>query len=92
MQADSSTVASGTPERQLRMPQCHLGRQAVTPAARREHGFGDRRKGQNLGGGSQFTASRGMPKTTQVASSWAMVRAPAWRIFSSPWAPSIPCR
>ena len=35
-------------------------------------------------------ASRGMPKTTQVASFWAIVRAPASRISSSPPAPSSP--
>ena len=36
------------------MPQRRPGRPVVTAAARREHGFGDRRKWQNLAGGSQF--------------------------------------
>lgn len=35
-------------------------------------------------------ASLGMPKTTQLASSCAMVRAPASRISSMPCAPSLP--
>ena len=35
-------------------------------------------------------ASRGMPKTTHEASSWAMVSAPAWRSASNPSAPSEP--
>ena len=35
-------------------------------------------------------ASLGMPKTTQVASSWAMVRAPGRAARSSPRAPSSP--
>jgi hypothetical protein len=35
-------------------------------------------------------ASRGMPKITLVASSWAMVQAPFLRISSMPLAPSLP--
>jgi hypothetical protein len=35
-------------------------------------------------------ASRGMPKTTQLASSYASVRAPACFIRSNPSAPSAP--
>jgi hypothetical protein len=37
-----------------------------------------------------FMASWGMPKTTQEASSWAMVKAPASCISRSPLAPSSP--
>src|SRR5579863_644823 len=39
---------------------------------------------------SRAIASLGIPKTTQLASSWAMVRAPALRISSRPCAPSLP--
>ncbi len=35
-------------------------------------------------------ATLGMPNTTQLASSWAMVAAPASRIWSRPLAPSPP--
>ena len=35
-------------------------------------------------------ASLGMPKTMQLASSWAMLVAPASFISSMPWAPSSP--
>jgi len=35
-------------------------------------------------------ASLGIPKITEVASSWAMVLAPARRISNSPLAPSVP--
>ena len=93
---DSSTVASGTPDRQPWFAT------AGRPGGLAPAGRGSRRlraasmasamagSGRTCSAAPSSIASRGMPKTTQVASSCAMVRAPAWRILSSPCAPSAP--